>query len=916
MNLFGIANSTISIAGDAVGCRHCGCAAQVGNRLCLKCLLEVALEGDGSDGRALAVLLGEIGSPSSELRLGNYQILEEIGRGGMGVIYRARQRHSRRIVALKRVLSYHADSRETIARFRREAEAAASLDHPNILPIYEVSETEDRLPFFTMKMAVGGTLLQLKTTLRNNWPAIVHLMAKITRAVDYAHSRGILHRDLKPANILLDGRGEPLVSDFGLAKWLDASTDLTRTLTIFGTPGYIAPEQANGLAAHLNATADIYSLGAILFDLLAGRPPFLGEHALAVIKQAEESSAPKLRTLVSNADRDLETICAKCLERDSRARYPSARELAVDLELWLENRPIFARPVSAPIRSWRWAKRNPKLAGSICICLAISAAALAWQTENRHLTTSLRDQTSQFHSIAVLPVLNLDTLRLDPQMAKVIAMSLEKTLSKHGPVRVITAPDVLAKGVGNDAVRDIGSRSNTRTLLTGTRRSVDGKLRLSLRLLDSATGDQLLVRTGIFESSSEVESGMSELGTAEIYSTLHASDWANSVFSARDVGLRNPYVKELIVAGRDLTFHTTLADVERAIACLQKATELEPNSPLAHAYLSSAAGVRSHYVPDKHLLELAETEARAALRLEPNSSDAHRALSGVLYEKGRFAESIEEQLKTAELAGPEEKIARFIGNTLSLLGHPDRALDWYGIAREQEVHPGENDALIGDAWTKLCDDDRAEAAYRRAGQLGPELDLSWLGFCHLRLVEGRFDAAREICAKNQGNDKNFLYGQQIAAQVEFFSRRWPEAEKIYRDLLKKNPGGGGTFFGALDYESALGRLRLETGDKKTARAILEETLKRESAGFEAAPNHPEILYRIAAINACLGRTTVALDRLDAALSAGWIDYRSLSLDPRFDSIRSEKRFQQILDSIVANVAELRRQRLAVERANN
>ena len=186
-------------------------------------------------------------------------------------------------------------------------------------------------------------------------------MAKVTRAVQHAHLHGILHRDLKLGNILLDGRGEPLVSDFGLAKWLDTSSDLTRTLTIFGTPGYIAPEQAKRSAANLTPAADVYSLGAILFDLFTGRPPFLGEHALAVIHQASEKPAPKLRTLIPGFDRDLETICAKCLEREPQARYRSAGELAEDLERWLEGRPIVARPVSPPVRIWRWSKRNPKL---------------------------------------------------------------------------------------------------------------------------------------------------------------------------------------------------------------------------------------------------------------------------------------------------------------------------------------------------------------------------------------------------------------------------------------------------------------------------------------------------------------------------------------------------------------------------
>src|SRR5215470_3484653 len=322
-------SASLCIENESGVCAKCGSTSRVGHGLCLNCLLSAGINGNGNGEHSaieqtLDDLLHDIPGQDGDWLLGNYQILEEIGRGGMGVIYRARQRHSRRIVALKRILAYHADSHETLERFRREAEAAAHLDHPNILPIYEVGQGEDELPFFSMKFAAGGNLLEGAETLPREPRRAVALMAKVCRAVQYAHNKGILHRDLKPANILLDGNGQPMVSDFGLATWLDTVSDLTHSLTIFGTPGYIAPEQANpGLAkaAKLTPATDVYSLGAILFDLLTGRPPFLGEHALAVIQQASQDPAPKLRSLVPTLDRDLETICAKCLERDPAARY-------------------------------------------------------------------------------------------------------------------------------------------------------------------------------------------------------------------------------------------------------------------------------------------------------------------------------------------------------------------------------------------------------------------------------------------------------------------------------------------------------------------------------------------------------------------------------------------------------------------
>src|SRR6266566_1102311 len=488
MNFPGISVSP-RLGKEPVPCPECGSRSRVGRGLCLRCLLCSGLGADTDNSETLESVLAEIDVRDADWRLGNYQILEEIGRGGMGVIYRARQRHSRRIVALKRILSYDADSHETLARFRREARGAASLDHPNILPIYEVREDEGGLPFFSMKFAAGGSLLDAAPALRSEPRRSVALMAKVARAVQYAHAQGILHRDLKPGNVLLDGRGEPLVSDFGLAKWLDTVSDLTRSLTIFGTPGYIAPEQAKGSAPNLTPAADVYSLGAILFDLFTGRPPFLGEHALAVIQQAAEKPAPKLRSLAPKLDRDLETICAKCLEREPNARYRSAGDLAEDLERWLAGRHIIARPVSPPVRIWRWSKRNPKLAGSLTAAVVLGmllvavALPMGWSFFSTQPPPVIPEK-----SIAVLPFENLSKDEENAFFAAGVQDEVLSDLAKIADLKVISRTSVMKyKSDSERNLPEIAKSLGVLYVVEGSVQRTGARIRVSAQLIDART---------------------------------------------------------------------------------------------------------------------------------------------------------------------------------------------------------------------------------------------------------------------------------------------------------------------------------------------------------------------------------------------------------------------------------------------
>jgi serine/threonine protein kinase/WD40 repeat protein len=437
-------------------CPQCGAelSADAPEGLCPKCLIKggLAVESEPADQPPVkpTIVIGaeaveesgtvaqrpedsrqpQIRNQKSEIKnplvryFGDYELLEEIARGGMGVVFKARQVSLNRPVALKMILAGQLASEADVKRFHTEAEAAANLDHPNIVQIYEVGMHEGQ-HYFSMQLIEGESLAQRisdfgfpildldsekaggKSAIGHRQSAIASFLAQVARAVHFAHQRGILHRDLKPANILIGAKGEPHVTDFGLAKRLtyDSSlaTDhsaLTLSGAVMGTPHYMAPEQAQGKVKQLSTGADVYSLGAILYQMLTGRPPFEAETPLEVMRKAieEEPERPnavlapsrreaplaksQIENLKSRIDSDLETICLKCLEKDPKRRYGSAEALAEELERWQRGEPITARPVTSGERLVKWAKRKPLVAalgGAVLLALILGIGGIVWQ---------------------------------------------------------------------------------------------------------------------------------------------------------------------------------------------------------------------------------------------------------------------------------------------------------------------------------------------------------------------------------------------------------------------------------------------------------------------------------------------------------------------------------------------------------
>src|SRR5436305_5618892 len=442
-------------------CRKCGAKifSDAPEALCPRCVLKSALgdlagasvAGGGDPGRvddparderdAVAAGHNKKTARAAELlgELGDYELLEEVGRGGQGVVFRARQKSLNRTVALKVISLGQWASKAHLKRFRLEAEAAARLEHPGIVPIHEVGEGDGSC-YFSMKFVEGGQLDEV--TRREPMPIrrAVELIAKVARTVHYAHEHGILHRDIKPGNILLDAKGEPHLTDFGLARLLETESTVTQTLDVMGTPSYMAPEQAVGNNTGVSNATDVYGIGAVLYQLLTGHPPFAGGTTYETIKLVLDTEPRQPRLWNRKIDRDLSTICLKCLEKDPKRRYLSALALAEDLERWLRHEPIQARHSGVFARGGKWVRRNPTTGLLVASLVGLAAAAswIVWKSE------LIRQPPTT--GIAVLPFENLSEQKEDGAFADGVQDDILTKLAKIGDLKVISRTSVMEYG--------------------------------------------------------------------------------------------------------------------------------------------------------------------------------------------------------------------------------------------------------------------------------------------------------------------------------------------------------------------------------------------------------------------------------------------------------------------------------------
>jgi TolB-like protein/Flp pilus assembly protein TadD len=877
----------------------------------------------------LAKVLGE---------LGDYELLEEVGRGGQGVVFRARQKSLNRTVALKVISLGQWASKAHLKRFRREAEAAASLDHPCIVPIYEVGERDGQC-YFSMKFVEGGQLDEIAGRSPVSIRQAAELIAKVARTVHYAHEHGILHRDIKPGNILLDQKGEPHLTDFGLARLVETESTMTRTLEVLGTPSYMAPEQAMGNNSAVSSATDVYGLGAVFYQLLTDQPPFAGGATYETIKLLLDTEPKQPRLINPKIDRDLSTICLKCLEKDSKRRYSSALALAEDLERWLKHEPIQARHTGVFTRGRKWVQRNPTSALLVACVVALTAAAgwIVWKSEliRQPLATG----------IAVLPFENLGDEKEHAAFADGVQDDILIKLAKIADLKVISRTSVMEYR-GKRNVRQIGDALRVSHVLEGSARRSGDRIHLNAQLIDTRTDTHVWAEeydrnlNDLFAVQSEISQKVAE----HLHAKLSASEKASvEERPTQDLVAYDFYVRavSMIYTAQVPDFGEKLVNRSEAVNLLNKAVARDPNFLLAYCQLAFLHDLVYQEEKDPTHLALGQAAIDSAFRLRPDSGEAHLALAWHLFWGYSDYDRARAELALAQQSLPNNP------RVYELAGSMDRSQRRWADATHNlelacELDPRNLPYLInlGSTYLWLHDYDQHAKIMDRIVALHPERRPGRIFRASIEVYRradtGPWRAEIENILTNEpGSEKDpFVAGQRYTFAL--YDRDWDTASSLAPVLAQKNslewsfPQLGRDFWVGIvarlkgNETSALDafiRARAQQEEEIRAHpddvslladlglidaglARKEEALNEGRRAMELAPRikdsftEPYVTICFAIICAWTGERELALGQLEALTKApGYYTYGNLRLSPLWDPLRGDPRFEKIVASL-------------------
>jgi eukaryotic-like serine/threonine-protein kinase len=828
-------------------CENCGekIFGDAPKGLCPACVLETGLGplGDETEEKETTTPRGSTPSPPPEVLrdYGDYELLEEIGRGAQGVVYRARQKSLNRIVALKVIGLGQWATKAHLKRFRLEAEAAASLDHPCIVPIYEVGE-RDGCCYFSMKFIEGGQLDGVAKRESISLGDAAQLIAKLARTVHHAHEHGILHRDIKPGNILIDAKGEPHLTDFGLARLVETESTLTRTMEVLGTPSYMAPEQARGQNEQLTGATDVYGLGAVFYQLLTDHPPFARGTTYETVRLVLEREPRSPRLWNPKIDRDLATICLKCLEKDPKRRYASALALAEDLERWVRHEPIRARHTGVFTRGKKWMRRNPTTALLFALSLTFAATVgvMIWKS---------RPEPPPATGVAVLPFVNMSAEKENEYLGDGITEDLCTALSQIKGLRVpARTSSFMFKGKTED-IRKIGKQLNVSTVLEGSVSKAGNKVRISAQLNNVADGYHLWAETydRYMTDILEIRSDISRR-VADALKVRLGNEAAQRLVKKPT---ENTKAYEVYLLGRFELNKFTEDGFTNSLAHFKQAIALDPKFALAYASLADAYNTIGYwgYLPPKEAFPKAKRAAQMALNIDPDLAEAHGALGYVEFQyEWKFKEA-ESEFKEAIRLNPNSVSA--------LLRFFEYLFDFQRTKEAQEQ-------------------------LERARELDPlSIQITYY-YAAVSWYERDFDRAIEQLQKTILMDPNNAFAYLTLSPV-FYKKKMPAEAFTAHEKANSLEGEFS------DAEMAEMRNAYETaGLSAYFRKENELRQKRVAEGKYQSPLNIAMNYAFA------GDDSEALDWLERAVDEHTPWLPELKIDPMWDAVRSQPRFVALL----------------------
>jgi serine/threonine protein kinase/tetratricopeptide (TPR) repeat protein len=794
---------------------------------------------------------------------GDYELLEEIGRGGQGVVYRARQKSLNRTVALKVIGLGHWATEAHVKRFRREAEAAANLDHSYIVPIHEVGE-RDGCCYFSMNFVEGGQLDEVVQHTPMSIRKAAELIAKVARTVHYAHEHGILHRDIKPGNILLDQEGEPHLSDFGLARLVETESTVTGTREVLGTPSYMAPEQAVGEARKLTSATDVYGLGAVLYQLLTGQPPFTGGTTYETVKLLLEREPRQPRLLNPKVDRDLSAICLKCLEKDPQRRYPAAAGLAEDLEHWLKHEPIRAKPTGFFTHSRKWIRRNPSTAVLVTLLLALALG----------LSVMVWERTAQVvipKSIAVLPFQNLSPDPGNAYLAEGIQNEIVTRLASVRDLKVISRTSTAKYQSKPDNLKTVAQELGVSIILEGAVQKAGDKVRVNVQLIDARVDTHLWAKSydRDFKDVLGVESEVSQ-EIAEVFQANLSPSESHALASVRtlDTEAYNLFLRGEYELDRSDTTLNAGPALDRADAFCQQALERDPNFAEAAAALARSRLTRHQFVSSLEPAELEEVKSLIdrALALAPNSPEAHAALGLFFYWGHRqYEAALREFKRTVELQ-PNSALARtYCAWVYRRRGEWERSLTEF--QRAQELNPRDVQIWqnIGATYLRLRQWKDAERAELRALAIDPYHAWAALALLisHLNATGDVDSARRALDGFPEATKSLTLVGDASGiGDVASMIGMWvylDVMERRFRDAVRSfEKEGVNDDLGRLQQLAGRAALRLLAGEPDVAKSAGDEALSSLEARLRERPDDTFAMKELSWVYLAVGRNADAL----------------------------------------------------------